>query len=200
MIFGSICAILNGSVLAVSLLLLSFIIDAFVSISISMNFVSDTERSFTVSSLLAEADYDLLMNPIPYSDISNLSVAVNLSALTGGIINCTANIPIAFGAPLEGLVIDTTMESFIGGMLSYYSCYDSAGFIAAVNGFIFILLGIAAGSLVFGTLQYLTFQWVSNRMVRSLRLDLYRAILHQDQSWYDSMDNSSAVLSGKLTK
>jgi len=202
MAFGSVAAALNGLVLAVSLLILAMLIDAFTSIGLSMRFVADTARTFLFTDLLSETAYSMLSvsSAIPYSALSNFSVNVDLFSLTGGVIDCNAIIPIALTSPLDGVVINITTGSFLGGIFGYYTCYDGAGFIAEVNSSIYILVGIAAASLIFGSLQSVAFQWVANRMVKKLRLDLYKSILHQDQSWFDSMSNSVAVLSAKLTK
>ena len=200
MFFGSIMSVLNGSVLAVSLLVLAMMVDAFVSIAASTRFVNDTGTSFVFLDLVSEEAYQLLGNPIPYSTISDLEVVIDIQAITNGVIDCQGIIPIAFTGLLDGIVVNITMESFLGGLFSYYTCFDNTGFIAEVNKLIYILAAISGGSLIFGSLLSLSFQWVSNRMVKRLRLDLYRAILRQDQSWFDSMDNSAAVLSAKLTK
>ena len=202
MALGSVVAILNGLVLAVSLLVLSLIISAFFSIGHSRIFVAATARTFLFTDLLSETEYSMLSTSslIPYSDLANFSLTVDLFSLTGGVIDCNAIIPIALTSPLNGVSVNITTGSFLRGFIRYYTCYDENGFIAEVNKNIYILVGIAIASLIFGSLQSLAFQWVANRMVKRLRLDLYKSILQQDQSWFDSMSNSVAVLSAKLTK
>jgi ATP-binding cassette, subfamily B (MDR/TAP), member 1 len=63
----------------------------------------------------------------------------------------------------------------------------------------FIFYGIALASMVSEAIQKATFEMIGEKLTKRMRGDLFRSILRQDISWFDSNENSIGVLASRLS-
>lgn len=78
------------------------------------------------------------------------------------------------------------------------TCLTDDLFIDEVNRLVYIFIGIAVGAFVFATFQNWSFRLAAERQVYKIRMSYYRAVLQQEQGWFDL--NSTGTLSNHLTR
>jgi ABC-type multidrug transport system fused ATPase/permease subunit len=78
------------------------------------------------------------------------------------------------------------------------TCLTNDLFIAEMNRLVYIFIGIAAGAFLFGMLQVWFFRLAAERQVFKIRVEYYRAVLRQEQGWFDL--NATGTISNHLSK
>ena len=79
-----------------------------------------------------------------------------------------------------------------------FRCLTIDDFLSEINILIFIFVGLALCTLLFGFIQVWTFSLAAQRQAYRMRLSFFRAVLRQEISWFD--DNKSGELSARLNE
>ena len=184
MAVGTLAAILHGAIFPGAMILFGDITNALVDYTTTRTLV--TNPSF----------------PIPILTGGNGSATsttiVNFLLLTNGSIDCSAS----YDTPpdLVYLLNSTfTLDDFLRLFLSnQLSCLGEAEFIRLVNTLVYIFVGLALASFLFGSVQLTTFQLACESQVLRMRLKYYRALLRQNIAWFDS--NQTGEITNKLSE
>ena len=100
----------------------------------------------------------------------------------------------------------TTLPILVSGMSDWEevfnqfnaTCLDEDGFIAGINVFVYVFIGIAVGVFTFAYLEISLFQTACERQVKKIRLAFYKAILRQEVGWFDA--NPSGELASRIAE
>lgn len=63
-----------------------------------------------------------------------------------------------------------------------------------------ILSGMAVIAGLSKFVQFMSFQYLGNKVTHGLRLDLYKAILEKNIGWFDNRDHSTGILTTALAE
>lgn len=77
-------------------------------------------------------------------------------------------------------------------------CLTDDLFIAEINTLVYTFIGIAMGAFLFATFQIWFFRLAAERQVYKIRMAYYRAVLQQEQGWFDLI--ATGTLSSHLTR
>lgn len=199
---GAIVAILHGFVLPISLLLLAFMTNAFVyhagsRLIVQQNVTIGRREAISFAfrgghipgSATAPVCSAETLNRISTRqlDPSDEFINIDVKALTGGIVNCSANYIIPVIPTMISVQFNITQVLRFCTTEGAY-CVDDASFTAEMNIYIIAFACIALLAIVFGSVQNFLFQVAADRQIHCMRLRFFRALLHQDISWLDSLD------------
>ena len=122
------------------------------------------------------------------SEIITLFVNQELSAISSAQVTSTVqnSQPINCTSVLALAEILRSMNSTqLIANIQASNCLTSEEFINELDTFMYILLGIAAATLLLGFLQVWLYSVSAERQIHKMRLAFFKAVLRQDMTWFD---------------
>ena len=219
MFLGSLAAIVHGFALPASLVLLSFVTDAFTFHEASA-IIATTESHVPLAFLIRlvtpgfgrgggtlgglcdfpsapELTGSKFRRSLSSRDVAS-TLLVNFTNVTGGVVNCSADYRYSISFPYNvefTFNIDSVIKECIAPKAA---CYGDATFTVYITNLVIAFSFIAVLAVILGSLQVLFFQIASERQVKKIRLAYFRSVLRQDQAWHSLQD--VGAVSSQLTE
>ena len=116
---------------------------------------------------------------------------INFSNITGGVVNCSKD--------YELLPFNQTFDDILKlGVTRLARCLDNPAFLALVDLYTIIFVGLAVGAWLVGGAHTTLFHAAGMRQVVQLRRKLFESVLWQEMGWFDT--TPAGELSAKLTE
>ena len=194
MVLGAVTAVVHGFILPISLFLISLITNSFVfheGARLLVNQEVNINQDDAIALAINGYQFDKIGAPVCSQehlavifDPDATYINVNLRNLTGGVVNCSENYKVIVIPPFAVDFNVSTILKFCIGDVAY--CLDDITFTSDMNTLIIAFTSIALLAIVLGSLQSFLFQTAAERQVHRLKLRLFRSVLHQDISWFNS--------------
>ena len=146
------------------------------------------------------ANYELTFDPLDYIEEGrfgsvNVSVIlpgfINFSNITGGVVNCSKH--------YELLPFNQTFDDILKlGVTSLARCLDNPAFLALVDHYTIIFVGLAVGAWLVGGTHAALVRAAGMRQVVRLHRKLFQSVLRQEMGWFDA--TPPGELSARLTE
>lgn len=179
MIAAACLAVLHGAVLPAAMFVFGLLTNAFVN-------------QYSSAQL---ANYELEFDPLEYIEMGRLAAVdvrvilsgfINFTNITGGVVNCSNS--------YELLPFNQTFDDILQlGVTQLARCLDNPTFLALVNIYTVIFLGLGVASWLLGGAHVTLFRLSGVRQVRRLRYRLFSSLLRQEMGWFDATPPGEVV-------
>ena len=184
MVIAALLATLHGAVLPVAMLVFGLLTNAFVN-------------QYSSAQL---ANYELSFDPTYYIENGRFAAVdfrvvitgfINFTNITGGVVNCSDS--------YELLPFNQSFDDILQlGVTQLASCLDNPTFLAIVNRYIAVFVGLAVASWLLGGAHVALFSVSGLRQVARLRDRLFASVVRQELAWFDG--TSPGDLMSRLTQ
>ena len=172
-------SLVHGAVLPAAMLVFGLLTNAFV------NQYSSTQL----------ANYELSFDPREYIEMGRLAAVdvrviasgfINFTNITGGVVNCSDS--------YELLPFNQSFDDILQlGVTQLARCLDNPTFIALVNRYTLVFVGLGVASWLLGWAHVTLFRLMGAWQVRRLRSHLFSSLLRQDLGWFDATPPGEVV-------
>ena len=172
MVLAACLAALHGAVLPAAMFVFGLLTNAFVN-------------QYSSAQL---ANYELEFDPLDYIKMGRLAAVdvrvilsgfINFTNITGGVVNCSDS--------YELLPFNQTFDDILQvGVTRLARCLDNPTFLALVNRYTVVFVGLGLASWLLGGAHVSLFRLSGAWQVNRLRTRIFSSLLRQESGWFDA--------------